>query len=159
VYELNPLPHCLQVLYESRSIIHGKWPAFTCKKGGEGFFSRVAYTWWGVAAGSLGFYLFAITVYAQLGRLGPSQFSQFTQVTTHFLTDRSIAYLLLIFVPLTCIAIDVCGKAFSNIFYPTQTQIHLELEQEQKSIEKKRRLLRPSSFRRSREAESTMEEP
>ena len=54
----------LQVLYESKSIIHGIWPAFTCREGvGEGFFSRVAYTWHGVLWGSFIFYIVFLSIY------------------------------------------------------------------------------------------------
>ena len=139
-----------KVLYESRSLVHGIWPAFTCRKGvGEGFFSRVAYTWVTVGWLSLGFYLWAIVVYSQIGRMGPSGFSQFTLMTDHLLTTRTINYLILIFVPVIGIAIDVCGKLFSNMFYPTQTQIHMEIEAKQREENKMRQVLRTESFRRA----------
>lgn len=138
-----------KVLYESKSLIHGIWPAFTCRKNvGEGFFSRVAYTWVVVGWLSLGFYLWAIVVYSQLGRMGPSQFSQFTMVSEHMLATRSINYVILIFVPVIGIAVDVCGKVFSNMFYPTQTQIHMEIEAKQQQEKRMQNVLHPSSFRR-----------
>jgi len=44
-----------KVLFESSSIIHGVWPAFTCRKNvGEGFWNRVAYTWYGAIFLSVG---------------------------------------------------------------------------------------------------------
>lgn len=53
-----------KVLLESKSLIHGRWPAFTCRKDvGEGFFSRVAYTWHGLFWLSFMFYAFFISVY------------------------------------------------------------------------------------------------
>lgn len=55
------------VLYESRTIINGKWPAFACWKGAtEGYWSRVpySYSWYGVLIGSLSFYfLFHLPIY------------------------------------------------------------------------------------------------
>jgi magnesium-transporting ATPase (P-type) len=138
-----------KVLYESKSLIHGIWPAFTCRKGvGEGFFSRVAYTWVTVGWLSLGFYLWALVVYSEIGRMGPSNFSQFTLMTTHMLATRTINYLILIFVPVIGIGVDVCGKLFSNMFYPTQTQIHSEIEAKQREEMRLRNVLRTSSFRR-----------
>ena len=54
----------LQVLYESKSPIHGRWPAFTCRKDvEEGFFSRLGYTWIGITYGSILFYFFFIGMY------------------------------------------------------------------------------------------------
>ena len=55
----------LKVLYESGSIIHGKWPALLgcCKKGVEGFWSRIAYTWHGIAFLCIGFNYFFIYLY------------------------------------------------------------------------------------------------
>jgi magnesium-transporting ATPase (P-type) len=145
-----------KVLYESSTLIHGVWPAFTCRKNvGEGFFSRVAYTWVTVGWLSLGFYLWAITVYSQLGRMGPSGFSQFTLMTDHLLTTRTINYMILIFIPVFAILVDVCGKLFSNMFYPTQTQIHKEIEAKQRREKSMQQVLRPSSFRRA----MGMEEP
>jgi magnesium-transporting ATPase (P-type) len=53
-----------KVLYESRSIINGKWPAFTCRKDTiEGFWSRLPYTWYGVTYGSVIFYIFFLFIY------------------------------------------------------------------------------------------------
>jgi len=54
----------LKVLYESRSIINGKWPpCWKAKK--EGFFSRLPYTWYGITYGSLYFYfLFFLPIYS-----------------------------------------------------------------------------------------------
>jgi len=147
----------IQVLYESKALIHGRWPAFTCRKGvGEGFFSRVAYTWHGIAFFSIGFYLFAIGVYGALGHIGPSQFSSFTNVTGHVLTTRTLSWIIMVFIPIAGIAFDIIGKVFSNMFYPTQTQIHVELESKQKAKNEKRQLLRASSWQRQ---ERTVEEP
>jgi len=133
-----------KVLYESKALIHGYWPAFTCKKGvGEGFWSRTAYTWHGVIFFSLAFYLFAINVYAALGRSGPSSFSQFTMVAYHVLATRSLDWMLFIFVPVSAIGFDICGKVFANMFFPTQSQIHNEIEAKMRSDRRKNRALHP----------------
>jgi magnesium-transporting ATPase (P-type) len=54
-----------KVLYESRSIINGTWPALCGlrKSAKEGFFSRVPYTWYGVTYGSIIFYLLFLFIY------------------------------------------------------------------------------------------------
>ena len=65
IYSCLIMAMALKVLYESRTLIHGEWPlAFTCRKdAGEGYFSRVAYTWVGVFWLSIVFYFFFIFTY------------------------------------------------------------------------------------------------
>jgi hypothetical protein len=43
----------------------------------------------------------------------------------------------MIFVPIIAIILDVVAKVFSNMFYPTQTQIHLEIEANEKADKKR----------------------
>lgn len=114
-------------------MIHGRWPAFTLRKGvGEGFPSRLAYTWHGVTFLSIGFYFFGICTYQLVGRIGASDFSSYVYVPNHVFGTRSMSWMLIAFVPIIAIGFDVSGKVFSNMFYPTQTQIHLEIECMQK---------------------------
>lgn len=117
-----------KVLLESRSLVHGRWPAFTCRKGGEGFPSRLAYTWIGVTYLSIFFFLFGTSMYQLAGRNGASAFSDFVDTFNHVFGTRSMSYMLMLFVPITGIAFDLIFKVYSNLFYPTQTQIHLEIE-------------------------------
>ncbi len=88
---------------------------------------------------SIGFYLFGIFIYQLIGRLGASQLSAFTDVANHALGTRSMSWLLIIFVPIAGMVFDVVGKVYSNMFYPTQTQIHLELESQGKVLARKQR--------------------
>ena len=52
-------------LYEARSIINGKFPAFIacCKKTNEGYLSRIPYTWYGIIYGTVVFYAVGMTFY------------------------------------------------------------------------------------------------
>jgi hypothetical protein len=118
-------------LFETRSLVHGEWPAI-CKKDGEGFFSRVGYTWVGVTYLSVLFYFWAISMYSIVGRKKASQFSSFVDVAFQIMTTRSLNWILILFVPIMGIAFDITGKLFSNMFYPTQTQIHMEIESKMK---------------------------
>ena len=60
-----------------------------------------------------------------------------------------MSWMLLVFGPIIGITFDVMFKVYSNMFYPTQTQIHLEIESKEKAASKKRaRAERKSSFRR-----------
>jgi len=43
----------------------------------------------------------------------------------------------MIFIPIGAMAIDIAGKVFSNMFYPSQNQIHIELEVEETRQRKK----------------------
>lgn len=142
-----------QVLFESRSLVHGKWPPFTLRKGvGEGFLSRLAYTWIGVTFLSIFFYLVCISIYQLVGLKGANQFSGFTLTTNHILGTRSMTWILILFVPIIGMIFDVCGKVFSNMFYPTQTQIHLELEARGKVLARRRGLPSSENARRRLEA-------
>lgn len=157
-----------QALLETRSIIHGEFPTFTCKKGkGEGWPNRMGYTWVSVSWFSVIFYIWFLYMYEVsascpihcraclpvlmiaynvlsyynlqlIGRSGPSAFFPFVFVTQHLLNMRSITWVLSILTPTIAIILDVTGKVYSNIFYPTQSQIHAEIEaQERKASRKK----------------------
>ena len=60
-------------------------------------------------------------------------------VPDHIFGTRSINYISLLFVPFGAMAFDIAGKVFSNMFYPTQTQIHVELEAKEFAESKKSR--------------------
>ena len=45
--------------------------------------------------------------------------------------------MVVILVPIAGMAFDVCGKVYSNMFYPTQTQIHVEIDAKQKREQRK----------------------
>ena len=47
---------------------------------------------------------------------------------------RSITWVLSVLVPVIAILFDVTGKVYSNILYPTQTQIHAEIEARERKI-------------------------
>eukprot|EP00538_Stauroneis_constricta_P006052 CAMPEP_0119547482 /NCGR_PEP_ID=MMETSP1352-20130426/1593_1 /TAXON_ID=265584 /ORGANISM="Stauroneis constricta, Strain CCMP1120" /LENGTH=1822 /DNA_ID=CAMNT_0007592425 /DNA_START=311 /DNA_END=5779 /DNA_ORIENTATION=+ len=125
----------LKVLYESKSLINGQWPAIRCGNDSkDGFLSRLGYTWAGVTFGSIFFWFFFIYMYEIIGNnQGPGSFFNFTGVTTHVLGMRTINWLLIIFVPIFATSFDVAAKVFGNMYYPTQTQIHIELEAAEKA--------------------------
>jgi magnesium-transporting ATPase (P-type) len=127
-YTILILLLALKVLFESKSIVIGRWPAFQpFKKDAEGFVNRLAYTWIGTGILSIGFYLVSVMIYQSLGRTGPSSFSQFVNTVNHVFGTSVRAWMLIMFVPIAAISFDVTGKLFSNLYYPTQTQIHMEI--------------------------------
>jgi magnesium-transporting ATPase (P-type) len=126
-----------KVLYESRSIINGVWPACTCRKDiGQGWPNRLAWTWVGVLWGSIGFFFFAMYTYQLVGRNGASSMSPFVMAANHTYNMRSITWMLLILVPTAACVFDVVGKVFGNMYYPTQTQIHCEIQAEEVAKQK-----------------------
>lgn len=69
---------------------------------------------------------------------GPGFFFNFAGVTNHVVSTRSVNWLVIFFVPITGMAFDLFGKVFSNMFYPTQTQIHVEIEAKERAKLKRR---------------------
>jgi hypothetical protein len=51
---------------------------------------------------------------------------------------RSISWLIILFIPIMGIGFDLSGKVFSSMFYPTQTQIHIEIEAKERVEQRKR---------------------
>jgi hypothetical protein len=128
-----------QVIFETKSLVHGRWPAITCGKGSsEGFFSRLAYTWIALFWLSIFFHFVFLLIYSILGRKGAGEFSAFVGVGINMMTARSMSWMLIIFVPIMGMIYDVTGKVFSNMFFPTQTQIHLEIESQAKMQARRR---------------------
>jgi len=132
------------LLFESRSILNGIWPTaflYCCKKDVKskdgGFWSRIPWTWYGILIGMIWFYfLLFLFLYAQLGIwAGPSIGTMYlyTGVTNHILGTSSLNYVVMLFIPIGGMAIDVAGKAFSNMYYPSQNQIHIELQSKSKA--------------------------
>jgi len=105
---------------------------------GEGFASRLPYTWIAITFISVLFYLFALSTYQLVGRKGASDFSGFTLTANHVLATRSMSWMLMLWVPIMGIMFDVVLKVFSNMYFPTQTQIHMEMEAKQKMIRRRR---------------------
>lgn len=142
-------------MFETRSLIHGEFPTFTCRRGkGEGWWNRMGYTWVGVTWFSILFYIWFLYMYEVsakesstmntciplliyvfscttqlIGRRGPqtSTFFPFVYVTEHVLNTRSMTWMVSLLIPTIAIICDVTGKVYSNMFFPTQTQIHMEI--------------------------------
>ncbi len=57
-------------------------------------------------------------------------FFNFAYASMHVLNTRSITWMVSMLVPAIAITFDVAGKVYSNMVYPTQTQIHMEIAAE-----------------------------
>lgn len=66
-----------------------------------------------------------------------SALSGFVDVTNHVLGTRSMSWMVIVFVPVFGMVFDVCLKVFSNLYYPTQTQIHMEIESKEYALRQK----------------------
>jgi hypothetical protein len=69
---------------------------------------------------------------------GPGEYFDLVGVTRHVLGTRIINGLTILFIPMMGIGFDLSGKVFSNMFYPTQTQIHIEIEAKERVEQNKR---------------------
>jgi len=117
-----------KVLLESNSIIVGQWPACRCQKDkGEGWSSRLAYTWIGCLFLSVLVYVIGMYLFSFSGQRIENQYTiAFLGTVSHAFEMSARSWMIIIFVPLTGIVFDMAGKLFGNLFYPTQTQIHRE---------------------------------
>jgi magnesium-transporting ATPase (P-type) len=118
-----------KVLYETRSVIIGHWPACTCRDVvGEGCVNRLGYTWIANAYLSVGLYIAAMYLYSNLGRFLVNQtFTPFLGTVQHTFHTSARGWMIILFVPIAAMVPDVAAKLFGNLFYPTQTQIHMEI--------------------------------
>jgi hypothetical protein len=46
---------------------------------------------------------------------------------------RSVNWLIILVIPISGMGFDLFGKVFSNMYYPTQTQIHIEIEAKERA--------------------------
>jgi len=79
----------------------------------------------------LSHFLFSLCFFQRLSKTADKYsggFFDFVGVAPRVLGTSSITYISILFIPIAGMAFDVCGKVFSNMYYPTQTQIHVELE-------------------------------
>merc|ERR1711862_894793 len=122
-----------KAIFESRAIINGECPpCSSCSKnamvneGGLG--NRLPWTWLGVIVFSWFFWVFAVYIYSFIVKFQPFQtwlsMDLFLDVANHMFSMISISWFLFLLVPIATIILDVTGKLFSNLNYPTQTQIH-----------------------------------
>jgi hypothetical protein len=67
-----------------------------------------------------------------IGTGGPQvgSFFNFVSTSVHVLNMRSMTWMVSILIPTIAVIFDVSGKVYSNMFYPTQTQIHMEIAAE-----------------------------
>jgi hypothetical protein len=81
-----------------------------------------------VFQGFLTFFSLLFQVITEHTDKSPDGFFDFAGVWPHVFGTSSVHYISMLFAPIATMAFDVCWKVFSNMFYPTQTQIHTELE-------------------------------
>jgi len=121
----------LKVLFESRSIVNGSWPVYF-NKSNEHWASRIPYTWFGTIILSIGLYVLFLVIYSILASAGFSEdYLLFAGVPTH-MAEKSTCWIIIFFTSIAACTFDVVGKVFSNMYFPTQTQIHMEIAQKHK---------------------------
>lgn len=84
-----------------------------------------------------------------VGRLGASSFSDFGDVAMHVFQRRLMTWMLILLAPTAAIVLDVCGKVYSNFYYPSQTQIHIEIQAQElreKNLRKRESVVTRDNF-------------
>jgi len=122
--------------FETRLIVIGEWPfACTCRKDkGEGWNSRISYTIYGTVVFSILFWIGAIYIYSFVAlKISFKDLLPMYFVPEHVFSLRAMSWLLIFLVPLPACSFDMALKLFSNMYFPTQTQIHMEIEHMQEN--------------------------
>ena len=57
----------------------------------------------------------------------------------HVFQRRLMTWMLILLAPTAAIVLDVSGKVYSNFYYPSQTQIHIEIQAEERKQENRQR--------------------
>jgi len=108
-----------KALYESKTIVHGEYPW-----NGP---SKLPWTWIGLFVLSIGLWAFGAYCISQVGiSTGNTQFTGFISAPIHVMT-RPATYVIFLVVPMAATGLDVMLKLFSNVYFPSQTQIHIEI--------------------------------
>lgn len=128
-----------KVFYETRSVIHGevlspcRQSSSATSLGTPSWLDYIPWTWFGTLVLSYGLWMMFVYLYSALARNSFDE-DQFNDVAYHVYNRSSIAWYIFGFVPIAAAICDVSAKLFSNLYYPTQTQIHLEMEVLKKDI-------------------------
>ena len=74
-------------------------------------------------------YLVSLYILSGLGQIfgaNAGTFFNMVSVLQHVLCTSGMNYVAMLFVSIGGIAVDIAGKVFSNLYYPSQTQKYLE---------------------------------
>jgi len=118
-----------KVLLESKSIINGEFPCCTCSnKNSEGWPNRLPYTWIGVVILAIAVFVGFEYLFQILGRyVSYKILPSFLSVVYHAWQTRLRSWMVIFLAPTFALVVDIFFKNFSNMFYPSQSQIHLEI--------------------------------
>mmetsp|Transcript_48061 Transcript_48061/g.93881 ORF Transcript_48061/g.93881 Transcript_48061/m.93881 type:complete len:1668 (+) Transcript_48061:47-5050(+) len=112
-----------KLMFETGAFIHGKFPWFKCR-GKESWPSRFPWTGFGLIVMSFLFFLFFVYIYEHWYDLDPDYF----HATPNYLEYRTMTWMTILIVPITAALADFIPKFFSHQFFPSQTQIHQEID-------------------------------
>ena len=117
-----------KVLFESNSIITDDLLFKRGKKSNtiEKWYDRFGWTWFGLIVLSYGFWMFACYMYAYVARFSFPK-DMFNDVASHTFNRASIAWLVFFLIPVATCVCDVTAKLFASMYFPSQTQIHMEI--------------------------------
>jgi len=87
----------------------------------------IPWTWVGTIIFSYAFWTLFVYIYSVIARDYFDE-EQFNDVAEHVYETSSLAWYIFWLVPIAACIVDVSGKLFSNFYFPSQSQIHLEME-------------------------------
>jgi len=122
-----------KVLYERRSIIHGDGKFYIKSVPPEKWYDRYPWTWIGIIFLSYGFWTVCVYCFGIIGRSNDNfaSYSRFNDTSIHAYNRSSIAWIIYFLAPITACLSDVTLKLFAHIYFPSQTQIHTEIEKKE----------------------------
>jgi len=104
---------------------YGQIPFKKSEHSNESWINRFPWSWFGLIVCLYGFWTGLAYAYSSIF---PG--NNFFKIAYHMFNMQSISWLLFLLIPIASIVCDITGKLFSNMYFPMQTQIHMEIEKE-----------------------------
>merc|ERR1711879_486764 len=90
--------------------------------------SRFSWTFFGFSVASVLFWVSAAFLYAYVGTFSTNpDFIPFADAAAHPFGMNHRSWLIIFIVPVVATLVDVVLKLFANLYFPNQTQIHMEI--------------------------------
>jgi len=123
-----------KVMFETNAIIVGDLFSTRAERRStslvEKWYDKFGWTLFGIIVLSYGFWMFACYMYSYVARWYFKK-NMFNDVALHTFNRASIAWLVFFLIPIAACICDVAAKLFASMYFPSQTQIHMEIAKEE----------------------------